>query len=439
MLKALSGGWFLNDKMVLPVKRLGLTSLLLFFLFSSCDAHDYWLMSDAVEVDSEQGVYGAKGGDTSPQDLFVRYEFDYEVENMSVSNDTEVVVSATSYVNGVARATGQKVWHLEPESRLQGVLMPTQLSYGNSLEVSLECCRSSRCSAKEVVSVALSEEEDVSATAAFCYDSCMDTASCLLQCPTDESCAEVCEDLSSQEACREEICRSGDGFETCAVKCQSDAACLVSCVVAPECEDECISKAGGCFKNCLATAYLYTGNVYSAESPWIPCSLCGGEGRCKVNFGVSEARELESEKGEHYSCNLDCSRYPSVCVTGCQEMYASDSERMACLNTCLVQQLYWCNDYLIPEDYIDNETKQPCCYSDYCKNRLTGVVKSYGVDCFNDTNCASGSYCSYEGVCESSGSGCNAAILGKRSPLSEVCIVFVLFGLLVFERRRRYA
>ena len=46
---------------------------------ASCEAHDYWLMSAPIEVDSNTGVYEAHSKDEISQDLFVRYELNYEM------------------------------------------------------------------------------------------------------------------------------------------------------------------------------------------------------------------------------------------------------------------------------------------------------------------------------------------------------------------------
>ena len=100
--------------MRLVVRSLHLMMAVLACVLSACDAHDYWFIPNAIIVDSEEGIQEASNQEVIEQDLFVRYQFDYELQNLSQDSDTEVVVSATSYVNSIARATGQKVYHLDP-------------------------------------------------------------------------------------------------------------------------------------------------------------------------------------------------------------------------------------------------------------------------------------------------------------------------------------
>ena len=140
-------------------------------------------MSAPIEVDSNTGVYEAHSKDEISQDLFVRYELNYEIENVNTSQETEVVVSATSYVNHVERSTGQKVWHLNGSEKGAGVLTHALLSYGNSLSVSLFCCATSRCVSKEVSCSHLTANDGVDSgedgTVSFCYKSCNTPEICI--------------------------------------------------------------------------------------------------------------------------------------------------------------------------------------------------------------------------------------------------------------------
>ena len=412
---------------------------------ASCEAHDYWLMSAPIEVDSNTGVYEAHSKDEISQDLFVRYELNYEIENVNTSQETEVVVSATSYVNHVERSTGQKVWHLNGSEKGAGVLTPALLSYGNSLSVSLFCCATSRCVSKEVSCSHLTANDGVDSgedgTVSFCYKSCNTPEICINKCPSESVCAQMCKDADSIESCRRSECHSDAGLETCTQKCNGDEECLKSCTPARECVDKCYSNVAGCFKNCLSMAYLCTDNYYLSDAESIPCALCGGSGACSYDFSVQDTRKLVSSTGEEFTCDLDCSTYPPTCVTGCNELFNSDTEREDCLNQCLTQFLFWCNDNQISEDYIDSNIEQPCCYSDFCQNRLTGVIKSYGVECFNDTNCGSGKYCTEQGVCESSGnSTCSARpnVANKRPPLSLFIIGLLAISIYARFKRRKY-
>ena len=112
-------------------------------VLSACDAHDYWLSARSfssvlwIKVSSEEGVLTASNQETFKQDLFVRYQLDYELQNLSQDQDTEVVVSATSYVNSIVRATGQKVYHLDVGESAQGILTSSQLELGNQQHLPL--------------------------------------------------------------------------------------------------------------------------------------------------------------------------------------------------------------------------------------------------------------------------------------------------------------
>ena len=78
------------------------TVALLGVITAGCEAHDYWVLTDVLSVNSEQEVYSAQNNKEISQDLFVRYQLDYELNNLSTDQSTEVVVSATSYVNDIS-------------------------------------------------------------------------------------------------------------------------------------------------------------------------------------------------------------------------------------------------------------------------------------------------------------------------------------------------
>ena len=103
----------------------------------------------------------------------------------------------------------------------------------------------------------------------------------------------------------------------------------------------------------------------------------------------------------------------------------------------LQQHLYWCNDYTIPVDYVDPLGHQPCCFETFCKNSLNGVVKSYDVECFNDTSCRSGKYCSSEGICVDKGTPSNCSSHPLQKPSSALYWLMALFGGAVLIRRRK--
>lgn len=394
-------------------------------LTTACETHDYWLMSADIQVDSEQQILSAVCSDDLSQDLFVRYQLDYEIQNNSSEKSSEVIVAATSYVNRIARVTGQKVWHLEPEQVARGILTTSQLQLGNALKISLQCCESSRCRAKDVICPQNEDQQnDVAQVANFCFNACEDTAECQEQCPAENACSEHCQD-SENENCRAENCVNSGSLSSCALYCDNDKDCLESCTPASECVDICLSHRAACFKNCLATWYQCSGNAYDPEDTLIPCELCGGNGMCQTNFSFDESHTITGENGEQYLCNLDCTAYPAVCVTGCESHFQQKSQQIDCLDNCLQQQLFWCNDYNAPVDYIDTNADQPCCFSDFCQSSLSGVVKTYDVECFNHTDCSSGHVCSDEGICVSSGSGSSCS----ASPRSKQPLPFVLFFL----------
>ena len=581
--------------MAMHGKRKGIFLAVIACLGFGCDAHDYWALPDQLEVNSEEGILTASNTESLNQDLFVRYQFDYEVQNLS-SQPTEVVVSATSYVNTIERVSGQKVWYLEPDELGQGILTTSQLELGNMLVVNLSCCEASQCSRNEVLCPETEDwtVENANAMASFCYRACKDPTSCILQCPDDEACethcndamrtttkeevasclqqcpndscletcrtthededdqlacisrcpltceqtcesaleaalatcqcsteeycqeacqgaseadqetcirlcldqknCQICKELqqkkwaacihscpaesecqtacnhleadekvsclakcaSSQTCkgyceadikakCRKQNCDYGGEVATCAHKCINDPDCyLESCQPTSECQETCTSMQASCYRNCISTIAQCTDSFqYTAETKIIPCALCGGEGTClydvEDNNPTLSTRHSNGQKsGVIYACDLDCSRYPSTCVTGCNDLYSDDESRMECLHMCLNQHLFWCNDYEIPTDYIDSNGYQPCCYSDSCYSSLTGVVKTYDVECFNDTSCSSGKYCSSEGICVSSGSSsCQSSLYSPRH--RSVFWLFILsFGVIFYRTRKGF-
>lgn len=417
-------------------------------LFSSCDAHDYWSLPEAIEVNSEAGILTASNTESLSQDLFVRYQFDYQVHNLS-SQPTEVVVSATSYVNTIERISGQKVWHLEADEMGEGILTTSQLQLGNMLVVNLSCCSESRCARKDVLCPSSDTALDASEIANFCYASCQDTTACLVQCPSEAACQYHCDNVS-EEDCRANHCDYGGDIASCAHYCVNDAECYSNCEPTQECQETCISQRATCYRNCVATGMQCAGIVFNPQlgdesfsseerqSSDIPCALCGGEGACRPNFERTEVETdvLTSLDGVTYHCEMDCSRYPVACVTGCESLFADESSRLLCMDTCLQQHLFWCNDDSIPYDYVDSRGTQPCCFEGFCHNSMIGVVKSYNVECFNDTSCSSGKYCSDEGVCVAYGdSSCQSHV--RSSSTLHFWWIFALCGGMFWCFRRR--
>ena len=414
--------------------------LLLSSLWCSCEAHDYWKLTESLSVDSTQGITKASNTDDISQDLFVRYQLDYELTNESEDQPQDVVVSATSYVNGFERSTAHKVWHLEKQETVQGIFMTSQLHLGNSLEVSLLCCSASSCTNKEVLCLDYGDGEppvSVDEIAELCYDSCENIDDCTKMCPSKENCDDLCEtDDEDYQLCRENYCTEQELLLSCNYDCVNDKECLDNCEPAPECQDRCVSLRASCFKNCLATWNRCENQVFEPKVDTIPCEICQGEGACQVNMKPSTKTTLTSVDGTVYDCEIDCRYYPSVCVTGCESLYESKSDRISCLDLCLQQQLYWCNDFSVPVDYVDSLGQQPCCFDTFCQSTLSGVVKSFDVECFNDTDCSSGKRCSDEGICVSKGSSsCQGNPMHNPSPTGIFWIIGI-FGLAWVRRSR---
>ncbi len=405
---------------------------------SACDTKDYWLIDETITVNSDSEIFTASNTAPISQELFVRYQLDYQVENLS-NQATEVVVSATSYVNDIERATAQKIWHLEASESGEGILTPEQIQLGNSLVVSLNCCNKSQCSRSSVL---CPESNDsllgTDEIAAFCFNACQDTSLCIRQCPAEESCQNRCKNNQNEEQCRKDYCEYGGTAASCAFLCAGkDESCYESCSPTPECEDSCISKKATCFRNCLSTWNQCTDEFYSAGEGQIPCSLCGGEGLCSTNTELPLNENeliLYGADGQKYECDLNCSAYPPECVTSCEEFFEDETSQMQCLSRCLDQYLFWCNDFVIPTDYVDSQGKQPCCFESYCNNALNSVVKTYDVECFNDTSCSSGKSCSPTGVCVlNNSSNCS----GVPSTPGKVFIWLLLpMACLAFRRKR---
>lgn len=406
---------------------------------TGCDAHDYWQITETLEVDSEKDVLKSISEDSIEQDLFVRYQLDYELTNPSDTQSTEVVVSATSYVNAIERATGQKVWHLAPSEVGQGILSTTQLQLGNALVVTLACCEQSRCTRKEVLCPTDTENlPDVSEIADFCYGSCTDPfyySYCILQCPGEEACDEYCKDSQNIEQCRKDSCGYGGEVASCLHHCTKDDSCLETCTPTDICTKDCMSLVATCFGNCLATWTQCTDDIYEPDTELIPCALCGGDGLCKTNFDTTEkeGHTLTGEDGTEYPCDIDCHIYPAECFLGCEDAYDDDSGKMTCMSQCIRQHQFWCNDYTIPVDYVDTQGGQPCCFENHCQSSFKGVVKTYDVECFNDTSCSSGKYCSDEGICVSNGSSCQGLPLSSRRGTG-ACFILLCMLMLGFRR-----
>jgi len=417
-----------------------LTGLLLLCL-CACDAHDYWNITETIEVSSDNGQTMAQLTNKLEQDLFVRYRLDYSVVNLDASRPTEVVVSATSYVNGIERVTGQRVWHLAAGKAGEGILTNAQLQLGNALNVKLSCCETSRCVRREV----LCAQEDTSGApssvnevALFCYGACLDASICEGSCPSQADCDARC--MGTQEnTCRKTYCDYGStALPSCLETCAGDANC--QCEPAAICLETCSSLQATCFKNCLATWTQCTETYYQSSSDVIPCALCGGEGICLANFTPSETQVLTSVDGtKTYTCDIDCAAYPASCVTGCNVLYDGAEQRMSCLNLCLRQHLYWCNDFTESDDYIDSRSKQPCCFEPFCHNALYGVVKTDRVECFNDSGCPSSHHCGDEGLCVAgAASSCQTSLRRiENTPRAWGWLPWVLGGMWLVYRRRR--
>lgn len=451
--------------------------------FAACDAHDYWFLPNEIVVNSDQGILTDSNEESIEQDLFVRYQVDYSVSNQSQEKSTEVVVSGTTYVNSIERTKGQKVWHLEPGETGEGILTSSQLELGNMLVVSLECCSESKCSRKEAICPQNTDNlPDSASIADFCYNACdeVDSIICAIQCPLEDKCIKACQAdkdcqkylnvkdgdpvaYTNYQAWRELHCNYGGDVSTCFSVCKDDLSCYdTQCIPTDECLETCVSNRATCFRNCLATWTQCTEDAYDPGDGPIPCELCGKEGLCHTNFSTNEAgaycREDRQkandgpdddpynviaetyclktvDSDEIVDCSLDCSRYPAACVMGCEKYYESAEDRVPCLDRCLQQHLFWCNDFTTPKDYVDSNGKQPCCFESYCNNALETVIKTYDVECFNDSSCSTNHYCSSEGKCVSTGASSNCSG-SPGSSTSFPIILFILAGAIALGRRK---
>lgn len=417
------------------------TILALSFLCIACEVHDYWMMPSALSVNSEEEIYYSELDEPLKDDLFMRYQLDYVIQNTSASNASEVVVIGTSYVNSFERATGLKVWHLEPDEYQDGILMSTQLQYGNELNVALACCNKSECNRHDVLCP--EEEGDAANTANFCYNACKDRSACIEKCPATSACELYCKETSptDMQNCMENNCTNAGTVNTCKQICNDDETCYESCTPYNGCINKCTSNAAACYKNCLSTWSQCTDAVFEPAESDIPCALCGGpeDEACKWNSAKDDDPILSSNAGNDYPCNVDCSAYPAACVTGCETLFDDDTQRMNCLELCLNQHLYWCNDFTVPTDYVDTNVSQPCCFSDFCQAEFQGIVKTFEVQCFNDASCSSNHYCSDEGICVASGSSsCHAASLKQTSlPINAFYMLLALATYCMIRRRSK--
>lgn len=420
-------------------RMLWLVLLLVCVCFScaACEVHDYWMIPSSLTVDSDQNINYSTLEEPLTDDLFMRYQLDYVIENKSTSAPSEVVVIGTSYVNSFERAVGHKVWHLEPGETQEGVLMSTQLQYGNALNVSLACCGMSECMRNDVLCP--QEEEAPEAVAAFCYSACEARDACIEKCPASASCEQFCKESAASDIdqCIQKNCTTPGQVSTCRQVCRGDAACYDACEPYAGCVTKCTSNAAACFKNCLSTWSQCTDAIFEPQATDIPCALCGGpeDEACLFNETKQENPILTSHSGNTYACDIDCSAYPEACVTGCETLFEDDSGRMHCLDRCLMQHLYWCNDFTIPTDFVDANVTQPCCFSNFCQAEFTGIVKTFEVQCFNDASCSSNHYCSDEGVCVSSGAG-GCSVLSSRATPPYFLFVLALLSLLAARKRR---
>ncbi|MGI5829035.1 MAG: hypothetical protein ACOX8U_02565 [Bradymonadia bacterium] len=402
-----------------------LAVLLILIAVCACETHDYWQLQQKLEVNSDESVLSAKLDEPLSQELFVRYALDYEITNES-AKQTQVVVGATTYVNNTVRARGQKVWTLEPNASMRGNLGTTQLEIGNAIDVRLECCESSSCTPREVLCPQIdasllqnpnnAELMELTQNAGMtCFRSCQRAAECSKQCPAEASCDEECEGSLKPEKCKQENCLADSGLATCSQFCGEDIACLQNCVPNPSCVDHCYVQDTACFGNCLSFWTRCTGKRYyppliAQDQDWLPCAMCGAEGKCGVNWERSEELFIYDSQKQPVPCDLRCDRYPSACTKACKELHAEEEAQATCSALCIEQHLYWCNNFYVADDYLDSKHKQPCCYGTYCHNSLQAVLKTYEVRCFNDAECGVGRRCSPQGVCIDQGQSASCSV-----------------------------
>ncbi len=427
------------------------------FCINACEVHDYWSIPDALVVNESQDRDDAERLET---DLFVRYQLDYSVTNTS-SNMTEVVVSGTSYVNNTARTTGMKVWRLNPKETGEGILTPTMLEYGNALQVSLLCCNQSKCKRNEVLCPVESDTpEGINAGSnhsVFCYQACQDVDRCNAACPAQSACESYCKKnypANKQEQCMEFDCSISGLVNSCEQICDGDEDCLETCKPALSCAHACSSSAAACYKNCISTWSLCTDTTYSSDANIVPCSLCAKDlespTACLYNktpqwnegTPVFSLHKADKSSDIVYTCDnsYNCDVYPSVCIDDCNAIFSSGSDalRAKCVDKCIEQHLFWCNDFYVPSEYIDSNYDQPCCYEEACTAEMQGIIKTMDVECFDDSACGSNHYCSPAGVCTENGvSSCSTHTL-RNTPFDLPLPLLLFFGVIpwyTFKRR----
>ena len=423
-------------------------------LFAACEVHDYWGIPDVLKVDAENDRDDAEMLET---DLFVRYQLDYSVKNTE-PEPTEVVVQGSSFVNDIKRTTGKKVWHLDADEVGNGILTSPMLQYGNALQISLVCCNQSACSKNEVLCPETDDENNTAPTdnALFCYQACQDTTRCVQECPAHAACKEYCNNVDPQnlEDCMRASCSQPGAVQSCKQYCNADEQCIESCEIHETCEDYCSSSAAACFKNCISTWAQCADSVFENVTVTLPCSICNSEldKKTACSLDLTSTPEMDQDgnpiltlknrrTNEVYTCSneYNCDRYPPQCLTDCKNLYETDTTRMNCLDACLQQHLYWCNDYTVLSEYIDTRYDQPCCYDSTCHAELGGIVKTMNVECFDNSSCSSNHYCSDDGVCtENVASSCSVQMRSRTDNMTFAALLLLtVIPFLSFVRRRK--
>lgn len=379
---------------------------------ATCEQQDFAAIEEVLEVSASSGQTSSTLSEPLQHDRITRHALDYRVTN-TADAPVEVVVEATSLVNGARRAQGRAVVRLDGGSTRRGRITDLQLEVGNGLDLGLQCCAASQCFFNEVLCPASDGEGRVTATAEVCLEGCDRIAACAPDCSA--SCGESC-------AGAEDV-----------------AACVAACE--PECVTRCERATVVCAANCLAS-YRGCADLSANALVQVPCALCGGSGLCEPSeLGCAPTRSAQDP--------WNCLNFPVACMTGCTDDANFDpadrAGRFACLESCIVVHQIACE--LSLNAIRDPSVKAPCCYSDACEARLEAVIKVDSVECYVDSDCGTGRQCNARGICENQiheeQAGCSVLPLGRRAALPRSaawlagCLLVLLCGVRTWRRRGR--
>ncbi len=405
---------------------------------STCEAQDFVYVDEPLRVSALKGRYAAFLSEGVSQDLVLRYAVDYRVVNLA-SGQVEVVVFAESAINDVPRASGQAVLRLQGGEEMSGRISDLSLEYGNHLSLALQCCSMSRCRPSEVLCPSVDPEGepegDPIQAGYLCMEGCSQDLWCVSGCPAEVLCEEACAEAADAERCVAEQCGRDSLLASCAVHCAGDERCLESCLPSAGCVQACEAEGTACFVNCQALYRRCTGSALGSLGNELPCSLCGGSGRCTLQSRGDDLLVVDGS-GAELSCTPRCVGYPAACSRGCATSYGEDGlAQLSCMQNCVWLQQQWCS---YERQAIDPNMRVPCCFSEHCEAEMESVVKLAAVECFSDVVCGSARRCNRRGLCENrlrdEQSGCQTL---KGAPFGVGALLLGLLFLAWWGRRRK--